>query len=490
MTYLFAAYFTTIIVYCLYYFIQSFSLSGLPWATCANQTWSRDNCIDVTMEPFNGSEPVTQEFFDNNLLHKTSGIEEFGILRPNMAIMCIITWILMYLSIFKGAKVIGKVVYLTVVFPYFILVALLIRGATLPGAFSGIEYYLGLNGKGDWSRITDVQVWVAATSQIFFSLGIGLGSLIAFSSYNTKNTTLLRDTFVIGLGNSCSSLLAGFLVFSVLGHISHIVGRPVGELATAGPELIFVSIPQALSSMNPGWLWSALFFLTLFLLGINSIFATVEAGNAALIDFLQKKGKKVKRELLAAGVCALLCMISLLTMFDGGIYLYKLLDWYVATQSLALLASFEMITICWIYTPRRLSEAVQSVTGTRPPKIFQWMWISITPCLVLTIMVFSVTGIKRITYQDYNYPDWCIALGWCIAMCSVVWIPIMIIIELRATPGSSLLGRLRQAIKPRIQCTKDTFQNSPSSTMDSVSIVKTNLLDETLMESDEIPIKI
>ena len=78
----------------------------------------------------------------------------------------------------------GKVVYVTVIAPYVLLLALLIRGCTLSGAYNGIEYFLGLNGKGDWGKLGDVNVWVNAASQVYNSIGIGFGSLIAFSSFN------------------------------------------------------------------------------------------------------------------------------------------------------------------------------------------------------------------------------------------------------------------------------------------------------------------
>ena len=162
---------------------------------------------------------------DNFVLHKTSGIEEFGSMRWPLFGLLLLTWVLIYLFVFKGTKSIGKVVYVTAIAPYIMLIALLIRGCTLSGAMIGIEYFLGLNGKGDWSKLGEIQVWVNATSQIFGSIGIGFGSLIAFSSFNRNNTTLLRDTLFIGFVNSFTSILSGFIIFSVLGHISEMVGQ-------------------------------------------------------------------------------------------------------------------------------------------------------------------------------------------------------------------------------------------------------------------------
>ena len=59
-----------------------------------------------------------------------------------------------------------------------------------------------MNGKSDWNRIYEIRTWIAAATQILFSLGIGMGSLIAFSSYNKNNTTLVRDCILIGCANS------------------------------------------------------------------------------------------------------------------------------------------------------------------------------------------------------------------------------------------------------------------------------------------------
>merc|ERR1719228_1165826 len=136
MSFLYASYFTTIIVYCLFYFMDSFH-AELPWTYCANKTWATENCTDSTMEFFDSSIPVTQEYFDHFLLHKTSGIEEFGNMRWPLFGLLTLTWVMIYLFVFKGTKSIGKVVYVTAIGPYIMLIALLVRGCTLSGASNG-----------------------------------------------------------------------------------------------------------------------------------------------------------------------------------------------------------------------------------------------------------------------------------------------------------------------------------------------------------------
>ena len=96
----------------------------------------------------NTSVPVTQEYFNIEVLSKSSGIEDYGSLRIRLAACAIFCWFVIYACIFKGAKVMGKVVYLTVIVPYFLLIVMLIRGLTLEGAIIGIEYFLGKKYEG------------------------------------------------------------------------------------------------------------------------------------------------------------------------------------------------------------------------------------------------------------------------------------------------------------------------------------------------------
>ena len=209
MSFLFSSYFSTILVYCMFYAYNSIKNGSapLPWQYCNNSTgdrysWASSECYDENSNSSssNGS-PVTQDYFDNVLLRKTSGIEELGMINVDLLIMLIITWIIIYIFVFRGIKTIGKVVYFTALMPYLMLIALLIRGLSLPGAMTGVEYFLGLNGYGDWSKLKDVNVWINATAQIFNSIGIGFGALITFSSFNKRSGTLLQDTLFISLVN-------------------------------------------------------------------------------------------------------------------------------------------------------------------------------------------------------------------------------------------------------------------------------------------------
>lgn len=125
----------------------------------------------------------------------------------------VIAWILVYLCMIKGIASSGKVVYVTATFPYFVLIIFFFRGITLKGAFDGLRHLFSPN----WQTILDPVVWLEAGTQIFFSLGLAFGGLIAFSSYNPVNNNCYRDAVMVSLTNCFTSMFAGIVVFSIIG---------------------------------------------------------------------------------------------------------------------------------------------------------------------------------------------------------------------------------------------------------------------------------
>merc|ERR1712130_395382 len=123
-------------------------------------------------------------------------------------------WLICWLSICKGVKSSGKVAWITAIYPYCILTALLIRAVTLPGAVNGIVFYL----KPDFSKLLETEVWIDAGTQIFFSYAIGLGALTALGSYNKYDNNCYRDSILLSLVNSFTISLPAlpFLHFWVL----------------------------------------------------------------------------------------------------------------------------------------------------------------------------------------------------------------------------------------------------------------------------------
>jgi SNF family Na+-dependent transporter len=143
------------------------------------------------------------------ILHKTAGIEEGGGIVWQLIVSLLIAWIIVYLMVLQGIEVSGKLVYVTSLFPYVVLTILGIRGWMLPGAAEGIKFYI----YPDFSRLSDVKVWSDAANQIFFTLSVSYGGLVALSSYNKFNSNVLRDAIVVSVSNCLTSVFAGSFFF-------------------------------------------------------------------------------------------------------------------------------------------------------------------------------------------------------------------------------------------------------------------------------------
>ncbi|MEQ2286355.1 hypothetical protein AMECASPLE_001593 [Ameca splendens] len=151
-------YYIVILAWAIFYLFNCFT-TELPWAGCGHY-WNTENCVDYYGENAtnitnpNVTSPVI-EFWERRVLKISDGIEHMGGMRWELAMCLALAWFICYFCIWKGPKSTGKVVYVTATFPYFMLLILLIRGVTLPGAFDGIKFYL----YPDISRLSDPQYW-------------------------------------------------------------------------------------------------------------------------------------------------------------------------------------------------------------------------------------------------------------------------------------------------------------------------------------------
>uniref|UniRef100_A0A7N8XC77 Transporter n=1 Tax=Mastacembelus armatus TaxID=205130 RepID=A0A7N8XC77_9TELE len=434
-------YYIVILAWGLYYLFQCFQ-PELPWAKC-NQPWNTDRCIEdsyrknktlwLAANTSNLTSPVT-EFWEHNVLGITSGIEEMGPVKWDLALCLLLVWVICFFCIWKGVKSTGKVVYITATFPFVMLIVLLIRGVTLPGAAAGIKFYL----YPDLTRLKDPEVWIDAGTQIFFSYAICLGAMTSLGSYNKYKYNCYRDCLLLGALNSGTSFVSGFAIFSVLGFMAQEQGVDIADVAESGPGLAFIAYPKAVSMMPFPTLWAILFFIMLLLLGLDSQFVEVEGQITSLVDLYPSFLRKgYHREVFIAIICCISYLLGLTMVTKGGMYVFQLFDYYAASGVCLLwVAFFECVAVAWVYGVDNFYDAVEDMIGYRPNPWMKWSWTVITPLLCMGCFIFSLVKYKPLTYNKvYEYPDWAIGIGWTLALASMICIPMVVVIKIIRSDG-------------------------------------------------------
>ncbi|XP_063065961.1 sodium- and chloride-dependent glycine transporter 2-like [Engraulis encrasicolus] len=447
VSFIFIGYFNTLMSWILFYLFSSLSPT-LPWQSC-NNTWNiPDTCSVAYNINDTGKESASQQFFKYRLLEISEGIEDMGGVRWELLGCLALAGVLEYLSIFKGVQLTGKVVYFTALFPYTILSILLVFTARLPGSADGVLFFL----TPKWHKLLEIQVWIDALSQIFFSIGVGFGVMVSMSSYNNRNYNILRDSVIVACANSATSVFAGFVVFSALGSMAHQQNLTVDALAVGGPGLAFVVYPEILSAMPVPQLWAVLFFIMLLCLGLGSQFSHLELVGSCVLETLGPKlppGLR-RKEILLVPVCIASFLVGLPCVFQGGVYMFQLMDHYTTVVSVLVMAVLEIAAISWILGLRRFTSMLSKSLGKAPNIYFKVCWTAITPLMVVVILVTSIVQHTPPRYgKTYQFPDWSKAVGWMLTMASIICIPIGAAHDLYSRKGS-LMERLRASVSARL----------------------------------------
>ncbi|XP_047237381.1 solute carrier family 6 member 4b [Girardinichthys multiradiatus] len=440
-------YYNTIIAWALFYFYSSFS-SILPWTNCDN-VWNTPDCTNYfgvdNVTWTNSSRSPAEEFYTRNVLelHKASGLRDVGGVRWQLMLCLFLIFTIVYFSLWKGVRTSGKVVWVTATLPYIVLFILLIRGATLPGAWRGVVFYL----KPQWDKLLETSVWVDAAAQIFFSLGPGFGVLLALSSYNPFTNNCYRDAIVTSLVNCLTSFVSGFVIFTVLGYMAEMRKVEVEDVAKdKGPSLLFITYPEAIANMMGSTFFAIIFFVMMITLGLDSTFGGLEAIITAVLDEYPDYFSH-RRELFVLGLVVICFLGSLSTLTNGGAYVVKLLEEFGVGCSIIAVGFLEAIAVSWFYGIKRFSNDVQAMLGQAPGLFWRVCWVAISPAFLAYIIVSSLLKAPPLTLFDYKYPDWSITVGYIIGFSSFMWIPIYMVYKLVWTPGS-LKQRLAVCLRP------------------------------------------
>ncbi|XP_077603573.1 orphan sodium- and chloride-dependent neurotransmitter transporter NTT5-like isoform X2 [Crocuta crocuta] len=446
-------YYSVLMAWSLFYLVQSFQ-SPLPWAFCPllrNSSTFDPECARTTS---------TTYFWYRHVLKATDEIEIGGLPVEHLSVSLFVTWLIICISIIKGPKSSGKMLYVSVLLPYFILFCLLIRSLMLEGAKFGLDSLLAAQVPALYS----VEVWRRTGNQIFLSMGHGFGSFTAISSYIPRSNNCVLDAFVVALLNLTASLTAMVFVFAIMGHLATknndkcylknvetvmnliVTGvlppeaRPPDSLyydpssiysewfknlpeqvksmilphlsncnlseqlkeVMEGPGVAFVAFTDIISLFSGSNFWAIIIFVLLANLGLSTMIGIMQGIITPLQDIFTSLRKHTK--LLTVGICVPMFLGSLIFVRPSGSYYMNLLDDYWASLPLFFIVMLENVAMAWIYGARRFLADLIIMLGRPISPIFRWLWSFLSPFVLIVLFINTLIhlSLKSITYLAWD----------------------------------------------------------------------------------------
>ncbi|CDM69385.1 sodium/proline symporter [Clostridium bornimense] len=340
-----------------------------------------------------GSDP--NNYFYNDFLKLSSSPFEFtAIIWPvliGIAVLWAVNWFICYRGVKGGIEKLNKVLLPLLIL---IMIVIAVKGVTLSGSTLGLNKLF----TPDWSKVKNPSVWIAAYGQVFFSLSVGMGIMMTYSSYLPKKSDINNSAFMTGFANCGFEFLCAIAVFSILGFMATSQGVPIDEVVSGGIGLAFIVFPKVFSIMGVwGNILGVLFFMCLIFAGLTSSVSLVEAVTAPIIDKTGWNRKKV-----VTWICILGFVVSIAFATNAGLYLLDIIDNFINNYGIVVVGLLEAFVIGWIIKPDTIRNHTNSVSYF---KIGKWWDITIkyiTPVVLAFMLISSIINEIRNPYEGYS----------------------------------------------------------------------------------------
>ena len=338
----------------------------------------------------------TEKFFFTSYLQNGEGLA-LGFV-PTLFIGLVIVWavvmFILYGGVKKGVELSNKIFIPLLLILFSILVVQALR---LPGAVDGLNAFFTPN----WEAMANYKVWLAAFGHIFFSLSVGFGIMLTYSSYLKRKTNLTGSGLVVALANSSFEILAGIGIFAALGFMAYSAGSSVDEVVSGGIGLAFIAFPKIISSLGAGGdLFGFLFFASLTVAGVTSMVSILQVPIAAFQD---KLGWSRKRAVtIIAGGSAIVSTILFST--HSAITFVDIIDYFANNIGIVGGGLLSIILVTWFRRPL-LKELQQHVNQYSSIKLGLGWNILLTIVTPLSLLVALALTLKSIFAEGYGgYP--------------------------------------------------------------------------------------
>jgi len=341
-----------------------------------------------------------ENYFVDEILHLSPSIEEVGSIQTPILISFVVAYGMIYLSLRHGIESMSKVIKYTATAPFVILIILLVRALTLPGATIGVNAFF----IPDWSQLANPELWQAAISQSFFSSSLAMGYFIYAGGRRDNNAEIPKTSLIIIMGNLIVSILSGLVVFATLGFMAQQQGVDISEATTSGPMLVFAVLPTAIAMMPSFAIgFAVLLFLTMITLSIDSIFGMFELAVASFMDL--KKDHKQESQTFTI-LLAITFVLGIPITLSSGLYYLDIMDHFITGYLFMFVGFLECFVIAYLVGPNKLRNWINATSdGLKIGKAFNLI-IYLLP-LVLGVL-FLITFIKELGELYGGYPLWSI----------------------------------------------------------------------------------
>lgn len=270
---------------------------------------------------------------------------------------------------------------------FVLLIILVARSLTLPGAWEGIKWYL----TPDFSAIHP-GVWIAALGQVFFSMSVGMAGMVTYASYLGDKENMPKTAIVVALMDTGVALLAGLVIFPAV--------FSFGMEPAAGPGLVFITLPAVFSQMPMGQLFSFMFFVLLAVACLTSSISILEMPVSYLIE---KFG--LSRKNAAYTVGAIGYVLGIAVSFSFGIWsdvqlfgkgIFDLFDYFGSNISLPLGGLATAILVGWFWGKERAVDEAGNHGEIKGPLLDVWFVIVkyVAPVAILLIFLSNLGLLK------------------------------------------------------------------------------------------------
>lgn len=351
-------------------------------------------------------------FFYNNFLKlSNSPLHLGGIVFPiliGIGLIWIINWFICYKGIKGGIEKLSKILLPALLL---IMLVIVVRSVTLDGATLGLNTLFTPN----WEKVKDPQIWISAYGQVFFSLSIGTGIMMTYSSYLPQKTDINNSAFMTAFANCGFEFLAAIGVFAILGVMATSQGLSIDEVVTNGIGLAFIAFPKVFTLMGIwGNILGVLFFTCLLFAGITSSVSLVEAISSSIMDKFGWQRKKV-----VSSMCLIGFFISIVFATNAGLYLLDIMDNFINNYGIVVVGLLESFVIGWIIKPKTIREHTNNISYYRIGKWWDIIIKYITPVLLTITLIQSLISEFNTPYGGYDLRS-LLLYGWAIIALGII----------------------------------------------------------------------